>query len=104
MEVYYKDLISEEATLDKLVDDLVLVVQGASELAEVAGSQLGPERHAEIRSKLHTIKEACARISDQAMAGARATDKLLRRYPYSSLGVAFGLGVLAAVLVQKGRK
>ncbi len=104
MELYYKDLISEEASLDKLVDDLVLVVQGASELAEAAGSQLAPEQNAEIRSKLEMIKESCGRIKEQAFAGARATDKLLRRYPYSSLGFAFGLGVLAAVLVQKARR
>ncbi len=104
MELYYKDLISEEASLDKLVDDLVLVVQGASELAEAAGSQLPPERNAEIRSKLEVIKEACGRIKEQTCAGMRATDKLLRQYPYSSLGFAFGLGVLTAVLVQKARK
>ena len=104
MELYYKDLISEEASLDKLVDDLMLVVQGASELAEAAGSQLNPERNAEIRSKLEKITEGCNRIKEHAVAGARATDKLLRQYPYSSLGFAFGLGVLTAILVQKARR
>ena len=104
MELYYKDLISEEASLDKLVDDLMLVVQGASELAEAAGSQLASEQNAELRSKIEKIKEGCNRIKAQAVSGMRATDKLLRRYPYSSLGFAFGLGVLTAVLVQKSRK
>jgi len=104
MELYYKDLISEEGSLDKLVDDLMLVVQGASELAEAAGSQLDLERNAEIRSKLEVIKESCDRIKGHAVAGARATDRLLRRYPYSSLGFAFGLGVLTAMLVQKARR
>jgi ElaB/YqjD/DUF883 family membrane-anchored ribosome-binding protein len=104
MELYYKDLISEEASLDKLVDDLMLVVQGASELAEAAGSNLAPERHAELRSKIETIKEACNRIKAHAVSGMQATDKLLRKYPYSSLGFAFAAGILTAVLVQKGRK
>jgi len=31
MELYYKDLISEDASLEKLVDDLMLVVQGAND-------------------------------------------------------------------------
>ena len=104
MELYYKDLISEEASLDKLVDDLMLVVQGASELAEAAESQLTPEHSAEIHTKLETIKEACNRIKQHAVSGVRATDKLLKRYPYSSLGLAFGLGILTAVLVSKARK
>jgi len=104
MELYYKDLISEDSSLDKLVDDLMLVVQGASELAEVAGSQLAPERNAELRSKIESIKEACNRIKEHAVTGMQATDKLLRTYPYSSLGFAFAAGILAAVLIQKSRK
>ena len=103
MELYYKDLISEEETLDKLVDDLMLVVQGASELAQAASSRLAPEKTEEIRSKLDAIKEACGRIRDQAYAGARATDKLLRRYPYRSLGAAFGLGVLVTLALNRRR-
>jgi len=101
MELYYKDLISKEASLDRLVDDLMRVVQGASELAEAAGS---PEQNAELHSRIEKLKEACNRVKEQAVSGMRATDKLLRRYPYSSLGFAFGLGVLTAVLIQRARK
>jgi ElaB/YqjD/DUF883 family membrane-anchored ribosome-binding protein len=104
MELYYKDLISEDASLDRLVDDLMLVVQGASELAEVAGSQLAPERNAELRSKIESIKLACNRIKAHAVSGMQATDKLLRKHPYSSLGFAFAAGILTAILVQKSRK
>ena|SRR5579862_1765913 len=104
MELYYKDLISEDASLDKLVDDLMLVVQGASELAEAAGSHLDPEQNAEIRSKIQAIKEGCNRIKQHAMTGMRATDKLLRKYPYSSIGFAFGLGILTAIAAQRARR
>ena len=96
MELYYKDLISEEASLERLVDDLMTVVQGGSEFAD-------PERVAEIRTKLERIKEGCRRISEQAVAGVRATDKVLRQYPYSSLGLAFGLGLLTAALIYRRR-
>src|SRR4029078_728310 len=83
MGLYYKDLISKDASLDKLVDDLMLVVQGASELAEAAG-HLDPEQNAELHSKIEKLKEACNRIRGHAVTGMRATDKLLRRHPYSS--------------------
>ena len=39
MEVYYKELISADASLDKLVDELTRVVQGADELAEALSQQ-----------------------------------------------------------------
>ena len=103
MELYYKDLISEDASLDKLVDDLMLVVQGASELAEAAGAQMAPEKNHEIRTKLQRIQEGCQKLKEQAVASAQATDKLRRQYPYASLGVAFGLGFLAAALICRRR-
>jgi ElaB/YqjD/DUF883 family membrane-anchored ribosome-binding protein len=104
MELYYKDLISKEASLDKLVDDLMFVVQGASELAEAVGSPLDAAQNAELRSKIETLKENCHRLKQHAISGARATDKLLKQYPYSSLGIVFGLGILTATLVLRGRK
>jgi ElaB/YqjD/DUF883 family membrane-anchored ribosome-binding protein len=49
------------------------------------------------------MKEACNRIKEHAVSGMKATDKLLRKYPYSSLGFAFAAGILAAVLIHKSR-
>jgi ElaB/YqjD/DUF883 family membrane-anchored ribosome-binding protein len=100
MELYYKDLISKEASLEKLVDNLMLLVQGADEFAEAAGASLGDESKAEIRTRLQRIKEGCRQIKDQTVAGAQATDRLLRRYPYSSLGFAFAVGLLASNLLR----
>ena len=103
MELYYKDLISEEASLEKLVDDLMLLVQGSNELAGAAGAGLGPQPREEVVSRLRQLKEACRRLQRQAVHGAHATDKLLRRYPYSSLGVAFALGLIAGTLFRPKR-
>jgi ElaB/YqjD/DUF883 family membrane-anchored ribosome-binding protein len=101
MELYYKDLISEEASLEKLVDDLMRVVQGADALVEAAGAKLAPERRAEIATRLGRLKESCRRVKRQAIRSALATDKLVHRYPYSFLGFAFALGLLTAALVNR---
>src|SRR5207245_2086939 len=98
MELYYKDLISEEASLEKLVDDLMLVVQGADEFVQAAGLALGQQPKAEIASRLERLRESCLRAKERAYAGARATDKLVRQHPYSSLGLAFTVGLVAGVL------
>jgi ElaB/YqjD/DUF883 family membrane-anchored ribosome-binding protein len=103
MELYYKDLISEDASLEKLVDDLMLVVQGANEFAEAAGANLTNIKREEIRTRLERLKESCRRIKEQAVAGAVATDKVLREHPYSSLGIAFACGLLAGTLVTRKR-
>ena len=94
MELYFKDLISEEASLEKLVDDLALVVHGADDLVKAVGASLPEESREEVASRLNRLKESCRRLRDQANAGARATDKFLRRNPYSFLGVTFALGFL----------
>ena len=97
MELYYKDLISEEASLEKLVDDLLLVVQGAEEFAQSANVE--PEQRAVIAGRLAQLKERCGRLKEQAKATALAADKVLRRYPYSSVGFAFAIGVAAGALM-----
>ncbi len=103
MELYYKDLISEDASLEKLVDDLMLVVQGANEFAEAAGASLTAVKRQEIQTKLQRLKESCRKIKEQALAGAAATDKILRKHPYSSLGFVFACGLLTGTLLCRKR-
>jgi ElaB/YqjD/DUF883 family membrane-anchored ribosome-binding protein len=103
MEVYYKDLISKEATLEKLVDDLMLVVQGAEEFAEANGAQLEKTSQAEMRSRQEQLKLRCRRLRQHAIAGMQAADKLMRRYPYSTASVAFAIGLLTAWCLRRKR-
>jgi ElaB/YqjD/DUF883 family membrane-anchored ribosome-binding protein len=103
MEVYYKELISKEASLDKLVDELTRVVQGAGELAEAAGAHLPQEASRQIHNCLERLKESCARVKENALAGAVATDKVVRRHPYSSLGIAFALGIAVTTIFYQSR-
>lgn len=98
MELYYKDLISEEATLEKLVDDLALVVQGADELAANGAGLTGPYR-TELLTRLQRLKAACRQIEARAIATGQAANRALRKYPYSSAGFAFALGLLAGALL-----
>ena len=103
MELYYKDLISEDASLEKLVDDLMLLVQGANEIAEAAGATLASEPAKELATRLQRLKESCHRFKSQALSSAQATDKVLRRYPYSAIGFAFAIGLGAGLLLKRSR-
>jgi len=103
MELYYKNLISEEASLEKLVDDLMLVVQGADEFARETGGGLEGAKREEVVTRLRRLKEACQRVREQAVSGATATDKLLHEHPYSFVGAAFAAGLLLGALIFRSR-
>src|ERR1043166_3548200 len=40
-------------------------------------------------------------IQEKAVYSARATDRVIRDHPHESLGIAFGLGVLIGVLINR---
>ncbi|MGN6553491.1 MAG: hypothetical protein ACTHLW_07190 [Verrucomicrobiota bacterium] len=94
MELYFKDLISEDASLEKLVDDLSRVIHGADDYAKAIGATVSPETRDEVTGRLAELRQNCRRLKQQAMSGARATDKLLRARPYSFLAVTFAAGLL----------
>lgn len=97
MEVYFKQLISEEDSLEKLVSDLERVVQGADDFAKAIGADLTAQTRNELAQRLRRLKESCQRLKSQIAAKARATDKAVRRHPYSFLGAAAVLGFLVGI-------
>src|SRR5262249_59426264 len=103
MELYYKDLISEEASLEKLVDDLMRVVQGVEELAHAAGANPEDFRPEELTSRLARLKESCRRVKDRTVATAQSADRLVRDHPYASLGCAFAFGLLTGAVLARRR-
>ena len=103
MELYYKDLISEEASLEKLVDDLMRVVQGADELVEASGAAIEKHQLKEIASRLAWLKRSCRHLQQHVRQSALATDRLLHEYPYSAVGFALAIGITAGVICGRRR-
>jgi ElaB/YqjD/DUF883 family membrane-anchored ribosome-binding protein len=93
MEVYFRELISKDSSLDKLVDDLERVVQGADDLAKSLGPKLA--ERPELAQRVQRLKDGCERINQQILDRARATDRFVRKYPYSFIGGAIVLGMFA---------
>ncbi len=65
-------------TLQKLVDDLKAVVHDSDAL----------------------FKARAAQLRVRAVTGARAAGEIIRRNPYASLGVVFGLGLIAGMALS----
>jgi ElaB/YqjD/DUF883 family membrane-anchored ribosome-binding protein len=54
-----------------------------------------------LAAALEAAKEARRKLEERALAGVKATDRMVREYPYQSIGVAFGAGMLLGVLANR---
>jgi ElaB/YqjD/DUF883 family membrane-anchored ribosome-binding protein len=88
----------------KLMTDLREVVKDGEELLRAGASELGEKgsaaRH-RLATALERAKETCRKLQDRTVAGAKATDRVIREHPYQSIGIAFGVGLLIGVLVNR---
>ncbi len=93
-----------EATTEKLLQDLKAVVRDGEELLK-AGAQDLSERGMAARERLaaalEVAKDTRRKLEEKARAGVQATDELIREHPYQSIGVAFGIGMLLGVLLNR---
>ena len=93
-----------EQSTERLLQDLKAVVRDGEELLR-AGAQDLSERGMAARERLaaavEIAKQTRRKLEERAVAGAQATNRLVREHPYESLGVAFGLGLLLGVVINR---
>jgi ElaB/YqjD/DUF883 family membrane-anchored ribosome-binding protein len=90
----------------KLADNLHAVTEDAENFVRETGSGLSEkarEARARLAASLASARAGLTKLNEKAIAGAKATDRVIRDNPYQSIGVAFGLGILIGVLVTRGR-
>lgn len=101
MEVYFKNLSAEETPTERLVEDVMSLVDEAEDLVKLSSEKLDEGGKIELKSALERIKGHCERIRAYTLAGARQTDRFIRQHPYFSLSIAFGLGLVMGLLVNR---
>src|SRR4051812_22523898 len=93
-----------EGNTEKLVTDLKRVVRDSEELLQTTAGAVGDKAH-EIRERLsetlETANRACRALEGKTIQRAEAVDKLLRKHPYQSLGLALGLGFFIGLLITR---
>ncbi len=93
----------EEST-EKLLQDLKAVVRDGEELLKAGAKDLGERGMAareRLAAALQTARETGRKLEEQAVAGAKAAERLIRQHPYESIGIAFGVGLVIGVLVNR---
>jgi ElaB/YqjD/DUF883 family membrane-anchored ribosome-binding protein len=90
----------------KLAENLQSVTEDAENFVRETGTGLSEkarEARARLAASLASARAGLTRLNEKAVAGAKATDRVIRDNPYQSIGVAFGLGILIGVLVTRSR-
>jgi len=93
-----------EASTERLLQDLRAVVHDGEELLKAGVQDLserGKAARERLAAALEVAKDTKRKLEQRAIAGAKATDKLVREYPYQSLGIAFGIGMLIGILSNR---
>lgn len=103
--------MSEHTTVsprDKLMSDLKLVIEDAEELLKLTAGQAGEkvgEMRSRIEDRLHRAKSDLSHLQaaalDQAKQAAKATDDFVHDRPWTSVGIAAGVGLLVGMLIAR---
>jgi ElaB/YqjD/DUF883 family membrane-anchored ribosome-binding protein len=101
METFFKNIVGEEGSKERLVKDLITLVHDAEELVKATGGDIAEKSKEEIMEALERVKASCRRLEEQAASTLRAADQVIRKHPYESMGVVFGVGVLLGVLINR---
>jgi len=96
--------MANENNIEEITADLKTLSRDAEALMNATAGQAG-EKASELRQRLSaaldSAKATCRQVEEKAVAGAKVADKTIREYPYESIGVAFGVGLLIGVLVGR---
>ncbi len=49
-------------------------------------------------------KELCERLEEKTVEAAKVTDRAIREYPYESIAIAFGVGLVIGLLAVWSRR
>jgi ElaB/YqjD/DUF883 family membrane-anchored ribosome-binding protein len=104
MEVYFKELISKDNCLEKLVEDLERVVQGADDLAKSIGVNIAESPEHPVAQRLLTLKERCEGMKQRILQRAGDTDRFVRKNPYPFLFMAGLFGMVMGVRLANPKR
>src|SRR5262249_48786554 len=93
-----------EQSTERLLQDLKAVVHNGEELLRAGARELsarGVAARERLAAALEAAKETRRKLEQRGTAAVKATDQFVRENPYQSIGIAFGLGLLLGVIVNR---
>jgi ElaB/YqjD/DUF883 family membrane-anchored ribosome-binding protein len=93
----------EEST-ERLLQDLKAVVQDGEELLRAGAQELGERGNAareKLTAALEIAKETRRKLEERAIQSAKAADQFIRDNPYQTIGIAFGVGMVFGIIMNR---
>lgn len=75
--------------------------QDLVEKTRESAQEVGSRAKAAGTAAWQRAKNGYSQVQDKTVAGAKATDEAIRKYPYQTLGIAFGVGLLLGFLFRR---
>jgi ElaB/YqjD/DUF883 family membrane-anchored ribosome-binding protein len=85
------------ADIDTLAQDAQALLDATT---EVAGERVAEARR-RLSAALQRGREACNRVREMAVEGAKKADRAVHQHPYQAIAVALGLGALVGYLLGR---
>jgi ElaB/YqjD/DUF883 family membrane-anchored ribosome-binding protein len=110
METHFENMEHSHSNLarERVVADLKSLVRDSEDLLKATAgdmSEKARETRARVTAALERAKSTCSEMQEETLAKAkevaRKADTMVRAHPYESIGVAFGVGLLIGVLVNR---
>jgi ElaB/YqjD/DUF883 family membrane-anchored ribosome-binding protein len=112
METHFANFETEQSqsgiARERVMNDLRSLARDSEALLKVTAGDVSEKvivARSRLLDALERAKSTCEDVTVQAVAGAREAankaDTVIRKHPYESLGVAFGVGLLIGVLVTR---
>ena len=97
-----------EATREKLVSDLKVLIDDAEELLKATANQAG-DTVATVRQRIEqsleegkrSLAEAEDLLLDKGKEAARTADAYVRENPWNAVGIAAGVGLVLGLLIRR---
>lgn len=97
-----------QATTDKLISDMKVVISDAEELlratTNLAGEKVSAARakmEDSVRSAKLKLAQAQDVVVDKAKAAAQATDDYVHAHPWKAVGFSAAIGVIVGMLITR---
>ena len=92
------------APRERLSAELQSIIEDAEALLNATASETGEKAdnaRAKVKDALEKAKSSYNALEGKAIAHARATDEVIRRHPYETLGIVFGAGLVLGLLLNR---
>lgn len=94
-------------TPEQLIEHISRLMAEAEAMIAGPVAEQANEKLADIKDRLESARDKLGdmyvRARKNIVAGAKYTDETIREYPYYSIGIALGVGVLVGALLRRSR-